>query len=126
MTITDSQACDTASRHLREQQQQYSNVQQTSSTPHLEENVLWEAKLSALHDAFSGPHPVDVASEGVDLPIVPYHAHRLGPAPAREGVGAEAGVHQRHVGLELWMLQVLEIGGDLRAGNTTEAYLKMS
>ena len=87
--------------------------------PHLEENVLWEAKLSALHDAFSGPHPVDVASEGVDLPIVPYHAHGLRPAPAGEGVGAEAGVNQRHVGLELWVLQVREIGGDLRANKMT-------
>ncbi len=41
-------------------------------------------------------HPVDVAHHGVDLAVVADHAVGVRELPAREGVGGEARVHERH------------------------------
>ncbi len=52
------------------------------------------------------PHPVRVAHERVDLAVVGDHAERMGEVPAREGVRAEARVHERERALEPLVLQV--------------------
>ena len=80
---------------------------------HLEQDILRQAQLSALHDALSGTHPVHIPPQGVDFTIVANHSHGLRPAPAGEGVGAEPGVHQGHVGLEVRLLQILVVGRHL-------------
>ena len=78
-------------------------------TLNLLQNIFRQAKLGALHDALARAHPVDIASQGVDLAVVADHAHGLGAAPAGEGVGTEAGVDQGHVSLEVILLQVLVV-----------------
>ena len=49
--------------------------------------------------AFPGPHPVDVALDGVDLAVVAEHPERLRPLPGRQCVGREPLVEdrQRHL-----------------------------
>ena len=49
----------------------------SSSGFYLEQNILWQAQLCAFHDAFPGPHPVYIPSQGVDLTVVTNHAHGL-------------------------------------------------
>ena len=88
-------------------------LSQRSQGCHLEQHILWQAQLGALHDALSGPHPVHIPPQGVDFTIVANHSHGLRPAPAGEGVGAEPGVHQGHVGFEVRLLQVLVVGRHL-------------
>ena len=44
----------------------------------------------------AGPHPVDVATQGIDLSVVGQHPERLGEIPAWKGVGRKTGVHQNH------------------------------
>ena len=44
---------------------------------------------------FAGPHPVAVAFDRVDLPVVGDVAERVRQGPRREGVGGEPRVHQR-------------------------------
>ena len=56
----------------------------------------------------AGPHPVAVALQGVDLPVVGEVAVRVGEGPAREGVGREAGVHQGQRALEALVAQIRE------------------
>ena len=53
------------------------------------------AEQVAGEHAFAGVHPVDVAAQGVDLAVVGEVAVGMGAFPAREGVGAEARMHQR-------------------------------
>ncbi len=48
----------------------------------------------------AGPHPVAVAGQRVDLPVVGHVPVRVGQRPAGEGVGGEARVHQGQAGLE--------------------------
>ena len=59
-------------------------------------------------EGLSGPHPVAVAGQGVDLPVVGQVAVRVGQGPAREGVGREAGVDQGQARLEAGVAQVGE------------------
>ena len=61
-------------------------------------------------ERLAGPHPVAVAGQGVDLPVVGHVAVRVGQRPAGEGVGREARVHQRQARLEP---RVLEVGEEL-------------
>ena len=44
--------------------------------------------------AFAGVHPVDVAAQRVDLAVMRDVAIGMRRGPAREGVGAEARMHQ--------------------------------
>ncbi|MGC0381998.1 hypothetical protein RKD33_002215 [Streptomyces sp. SAI-129] len=56
----------------------------------------------------AGAHPVAVALDRVDLAVVRDEAVRVGERPAREGVGGEAGVHERDRGGEAAVGQVRE------------------
>ena len=64
----------------------------------------------------AGPHPVAVALHGVDLAVVGDVAERVGQRPRREGVGREAGVHQRQRRLDPLVAQVGEELAQLRGG----------
>ncbi|EWC63630.1 hypothetical protein UO65_1037 [Actinokineospora spheciospongiae] len=64
----------------------------------------------------AGAHPVAVAADGVDLAVVRDVAERVRQRPRREGVGGEAGVHQRDGGDQPLVGQVGEEGGDLGGG----------
>ncbi len=66
-----------------------------------------------LHGVAARRHPVDVAAQGIDLPVVADHAERMGQVPGGEGVGGEALVHQGQGGLETLVLQVLVVTADL-------------
>ena len=61
-------------------------------------------------------HPVLVAAEGVDLAVVDQVAVRVRPLPAREGVGAEAGMDEDDGRFEERVRQVGEIVLDLAGG----------
>ena len=61
-------------------------------------------------------HPVLVAAEGVDLAVVDQVAVRMRPLPAREGVGAEAGMDEDDGRFEERVRQVGEIVLDLAGG----------
>ncbi len=71
------------------------------------------AQHGALHDAFAGAHPVEVALDGVDLAVVRHHAVGVGQRPFREGVGAETLVHQRQRTDGARVGQVLEVHAHL-------------
>jgi len=58
-------------------------------------------------------HPVAVAPDRVDLTVVRDEAVRVRQRPAREGVGAEAAVHQRECGLVPRVVQVGEVRREL-------------
>ena len=60
---------------------------------------------------FGRPGPVDVAKQGVDLPVVAQQPHRLGQGPAGQGVGAEAAVVHRKTDGETGIAQVAVEGG---------------
>ena len=70
----------------------------------------------AVHDALTGEEPVAVAAQGVELAVVAHVAAGLGAVPARERVGAEAGVDHGEVRLVVGVAQVGVVGGDLEAG----------
>ena len=53
------------------------------------------AEQLGLEQGLAGPHPVHVAPEGVDLAVVRQIPVGMGARPARESVGAEAGMDQR-------------------------------
>ena len=59
------------------------------------------------HGLLPGQHPVDVAPDGVDLPVVEDKAVGVGPLPGGVGVGGEAGVDQGDGAL---VVPVLEVG----------------
>ncbi len=52
------------------------------------------AEQGRLELGLSGAHPVDVAPQGVDFPVVGDVAVGVGELPGAQGVGAEAGVDQ--------------------------------
>ena len=59
---------------------------------------------------FYGDLPVDVSEEGVNLSVMPQHAHRLSQRPLWGGVGAEAAVVDREPALEARVHEVLVEG----------------
>src|SRR5581483_5769008 len=61
-------------------------------------------------------HPVEVAAQRVDLPVVGDHAIRVRELPAREGVRREARVHERERAREPTVAQVGVEAGELRRG----------
>jgi hypothetical protein len=61
-------------------------------------------------------HPVAVALHGVDLAVVCDVSVRVSQRPRREGVGAEAAVHQRQCRLDALVGQIGEELGQLRRG----------
>jgi hypothetical protein len=67
----------------------------------------------ALHHAFAGAHPVEVALDGVDLAVVRHHPVGVSQRPLREGVGGEALVHQRHGADGARVGQILVVHADL-------------
>ena len=67
-------------------------------------------------ERLAGPHPVAVAGQGVDLPVVGHVAVRVGQGPAGEGVGREARVHQGQPRLEERVLEVGEERAQLLGG----------
>ena len=71
------------------------------------------AEQPGLEHAFAGVHPVDVPAQRVDLAVVADVAVRVRAPPARKGVGAEAGVHQRERRLELRVQDVRIEGREL-------------
>ena len=64
----------------------------------------------------AGAHPVLVALQGVDLAVVHEVAVRMRPVPTREGVGREAGVHQRDRRLDRRMLELRVERAELQGG----------
>lgn len=56
--------------------------------------------------ALPGIEPVDIAADGIDFPVMHNVAVRMGPGPAGEGIGAEAGMNHGHGGLEIQIRQV--------------------
>ncbi len=67
-----------------------------------------------LEHRLAGVHPVDIAPQGVDLPVVGQVTIGMRPVPARERVGAEARVHQRQRRFHRRVLQVRVILPQLR------------
>jgi hypothetical protein len=63
----------------------------------------------------AGTHPVDVAHQRVDLAVVGDHPVRVGELPARERVGREARVRQRHPRPAAAVAKVGEEVGELEA-----------
>lgn len=74
------------------------------------------AEQVRLHRPLASVHPVGVPLDGVDLAVVSHEPARLGAIPGGEGVGGEPAVHHRQVRLEVLVLQVGEVGHDLRGG----------
>jgi len=62
-----------------------------------------------VEERLAGVHPVDVAAERVDLAVVRDVAVRMRAVPAREGVRAEARVHEADRGLHRGVGQVGEV-----------------
>ena len=54
----------------------------------------------------AGVHPVDVAAQGVDFPVVRQVAVGMRQFPVPQGIGAEAGMHQRKGGYHRGVVQV--------------------
>ncbi len=67
----------------------------------------------AAHDPFTSMHPVRVAPQGVDFPVVAHEAVRLSPIPAGEGIGGESRVDHGQVRGEIGVGQVGIIGQEL-------------
>ena len=63
---------------------------------HHREHLFHIREERGLGLAFPGVQPVDVAPDGIDLPVMYDIAVGMGPGPAGEGVGAETGMDQRH------------------------------
>ena len=62
------------------------------------------------HRGLPRRHPVDVATQRVDLAVVGDHAVGVGQLPRRERVGGEALVHERHRRGEARVGQVVVVG----------------
>ena len=58
-------------------------------------------------------HPIDVATQSVDLPVVRDHPVRVSQRPRRKCVGGEALVHERERALEILIVQIGIIGAEL-------------
>ena len=74
------------------------------------------AEDARLEQPLAGPHPVDVAGEGVDLAVVRHQTIGMRQRPGREGVGAEALMDQRQGRLHVGILEVGEHRRDLGRG----------
>ena len=83
---------------------------------HREELREIVAEELGAHHALARVHPVAVAEQGVDLAVVAHEAVRLRAVPGGEGVGAEARVHHREVGLVVGVLQIVEELEELMRG----------
>ena len=59
-----------------------------------------------VHGLFPGQHPVDVAPDGVNLPVVQEQPVGMGPLPAGVGVGGKPGVDQGNGGFVAGVLEV--------------------
>ena len=62
---------------------------------------------------FPGVHPVDIAAQGVDFPVVGQKAVGMGQFPVAQGVGAEPGMHQGKGADQGGLLQIRIKAGDL-------------
>ena len=62
---------------------------------------------------FPGVHPVDIAAQGVDFPVVGQKAVGMGQFPVAQGVGAEPGMHQGKGADQGRLLQIRIKAGDL-------------
>ena len=62
------------------------------------------------------PHPVHVAPNRVDLPVVSDHPVRVRELPARERVRREPGVDERKRGLGALVAEIGEVAAQLRRG----------
>ena len=71
------------------------------------------AKKFRRHAGLAGGHPVDVAANGVDLPVVANHPIGMSQWPGGEGVGGEALMDERQRRFEPRMVQVAIIGAKL-------------
>ena len=58
-------------------------------------------------------HPIDVASQGIDLAVVAHEPQRLGAIPAWKCVGGKAGVNHRKMGFEVVCGKVRVVRDDL-------------
>ena len=67
-------------------------------------------------EGFASPHPVDVAAERVDLPIVRDESVGMRERPGRKGVRAEPLVYERERGLHADVGQIGKHRPDLRCG----------
>ena len=67
-------------------------------------------------EGLPGPHPVAVALDRVDLPVVGDEAVGVGEGPGREGVGGEPAVDQCQRGLHPLVAEVGVEGSQLRRG----------
>ena len=65
------------------------------------------------HRCLARRHPVDVAAQRVDLPVVRDHPVRVSERPRRKRVGGEALVHERERALEILIVQIGIIGAEL-------------
>ena len=63
---------------------------------HHREHLFHIREERGLGLAFPGVQPVDVAPDGIDLPVMYDITVGMGPGPAGERVGAETGMDQRH------------------------------
>ena len=62
---------------------------------------------------FPGVHPVDIAAQGVDFPVMRQKAVGMGQFPVAQGVGAEPGMHQGKGADQGGVLQILIKAGYL-------------
>ncbi len=65
------------------------------------------------HRCLARRHPVDVAAQRVDLPVVRDHPVGMRERPRRECVRGEALVHERERALEILIVQIGIIGAEL-------------
>ena len=70
----------------------------------------------ALAECLASLHEVGVAHHRVDFAVVGYEAVRVGARPTWEGVGRETGVHQREGRLEIRVVEIGKILGELAGG----------
>ena len=59
-----------------------------------------------MHGLFTGQHTVNIALDGVDLPVVEDEPVGMGTLPAGEGIGGKTGVYQRQGGAAAFILQI--------------------
>jgi len=65
---------------------------------------------------FACLQPIEVALQGIDLPVVCDEPEWLGQFPGGEGIGGKAGVNQTESGNQPFVAQVGKIVADLAAG----------
>ena len=70
-------------------------------------------KEGGTHGLFPGKHPVHIAADGVDFPVVEQEPVGMGPLPAGSGVGGKAGVDQGHSGDVPFVLKVVVKAAEL-------------